>query len=144
MYLAAVFHLGDVRCSPVLDLGGLIFTVIRNPAARQSRIGHGVGRETQAIRLDGSAGHHQPAFAGQRSASMVSTEEKPEVAVADGKAAGKVVRGPEPVLFEEGLNVPVVDDATLRGESGLKDIRRQCRRAFLCISMRPEVSIVAI
>lgn len=38
-------------------------------------------------------------------------------AVSEAKT-GKAARDPEVVAFDEGVNVPVVDDATLRGKLG--------------------------
>lgn len=45
---------------------------------------------------------------------MESTAEQRERAVAEAKTS-KAARDRELVPFDEGLNVPVVDDATLRG-----------------------------
>lgn len=45
---------------------------------------------------------------------MGSTVEQQEVEVATANTS-KAARNPEPVAFDEGLNVPVVDDVTLRG-----------------------------
>lgn len=47
--------------------------------------------------------------------------EQQEVTIAEAKTS-KAVRDPEVVAFDEGLHVPVVDDATLRGKPGC----RQC------------------
>jgi len=68
----------------------------------------------------GGKGPIDPAFAGEKPGNMEAMESKrQEVAVADVKATGKAVRDPAPVSFEEGLDVPVVDDATLRGNQVL-------------------------
>lgn len=44
--------------------------------------------------------------------------EQPEVAVAAAKTTSKAARDPELVAFDEDLDIPVVDDATLRGKGG--------------------------